>query len=78
MGADVVHRQNIGVIERGGGARFLLEAPQPVRIGRKARGQHLNRHIATEPRIARTIDLVHAAHAERRENFVRTEARPDT
>jgi hypothetical protein len=32
LDADVEHRQDIGMVERGRGFRFLLEAPQAVRI----------------------------------------------
>ena len=31
--ADVVNAENIGMIERGDGTRFLLEAPQAIGIG---------------------------------------------
>ena len=36
-------------------------------------GQHLDRDLAAEARIARAVDLAHAARAERREDLVRAE-----
>ena len=36
--------------------------------------QHLDRDVALEPRVARAVDLAHAARAERRQDLVRAEA----
>ena len=62
------------MVERGGGARLLLEAAQAIGVGGERGGQDLDRHVAPEPRIARAIDLAHAAGAERRDDLVRAEA----
>ena len=53
------------MIQRGRGARFLLEAAQTVGVGGKGRGQHFDGDIASEPRIARAIHLAHPAGSER-------------
>ena len=53
--------------------RFLLEAAQPLGVARDARGQHLDRDLAPEPRVARAVDLAHGARAERALDLVRPE-----
>ncbi len=73
--ADVVHRRDVGVVQDSGRARLLLEPAEPVRVVREGRGQHLDGHVAPEPRILRAIDLSHPARAERRNDFVGAEAR---
>ena len=40
-----------------------------------ARQEHFHRDRTIQPRIARAIDLAHAARAERRDDFVGTESR---
>ena len=39
-----------------------------------ARGQYLDRNVTPEPRIARAVDLAHAAGADRRGDLVDAEA----
>ena len=62
--ADFVNGDDVGMIERGGGARFLLEAPHAISIGSELFGQQLERDLATEPRVFGQIDLAHPARAE--------------
>ena len=62
------------MVQRRGRARFLLEALQPFGVGRQAGGQDLDRYLASEPRVARAIDLPHPAGAERGDDFVGAEA----
>ena len=62
------------MVERRGRTRFLLEAAQPIGIGTERRRQHLDRHLAPEPWIARAIDLPHPARAEGGLDLVRGEA----
>ena len=38
--------------------------------------QHLDRHLAPEPRVPRPVHLAHPARAERREDLVGAEASP--
>ncbi len=72
--ADVVDRRDVGVVERPGRTRLVLETTESIRILRERRRQNLDRDVAPEPRVARPVDLSHAARAERREDLVRTEA----
>ncbi len=60
---DAVNRGDVGMVERGQDARLALEARQPVGIRGEHRRQHLDRDLAPEPRVARAIDLAHAAGA---------------
>ena len=62
------------MVERRGRPRLLLEALR-ARLGSSANdgGQDLDRDVAAEPRVARAIDLAHAAGAERRDDLVGAE-----
>ena len=71
---DLVDRQNVGVIERGGGARLELESPEAVRVRGDLGPQHLDRDDAVEARIAGFVNLAHPAGADRGQNLVGTEA----
>ena len=63
-----------GWLSAGDGARLALEAGQAVGIGaRRLGGQHLERDVAAEPRVARAVDLAHAARAERGDDLVGAE-----
>ena len=64
------------MVEGAGGLRLLLEPAEPIRIGRRLRGQDLDRYLPPEPLVARAVDLPHPARAERAENLVRAETRP--
>ena len=70
LASDVVNGEDVRVVQRGRGARFLLEAPEAVSIGRDVGAQDLDRDRAVQPRIARLGHLAHSAGADRRENFV--------
>jgi len=61
------------VIQHGRRARFLLEAPQPLGVGAERGGQHLDRHVAPEPRIARPIHFAHPTRADGGLDLVRAE-----
>ena len=63
------------MVQRRGRAGFLLESLEAIEVGTECAGQYLDRNLTPEPRIARAIDLAHAAGAERRDDFVRPEAR---
>ena len=71
--ADVVHREDVRMIQRRSGSRFLLEALKPAGIGRGVRGKNLDRDVAPEARVAAAIDLAHPSRAEQRKDFVGTE-----
>ena len=54
------------MIERGEHARLALEARQPIGVAGEAPRQDLDRDVAAELRVARAIDLAHAADADAR------------
>ena len=71
--ADVVERDDVGVIEGGGRPGFLLESRDAVRVRRHDRRQDLDRDFAMQARVVRPIDLAHAAFAQFIEDAVWTE-----
>jgi hypothetical protein len=54
-------------------ARFPVEALAELWVAREARRQNLDRDGSIEPRVARFVDLTHAARADKGDDFVRTE-----
>ena len=64
--ADIVQRADVGMIERGDGARLALEA-----IVELARG-NLDRDGPVEARVGAEVHLAHAALADHRQNLVVT------
>ena len=73
MRAEVIHRQDIGMIQHAGGTRFLLEASNALAVVGKSFGQHLDSYVAAETRVARAVHLTHSARAEWRQDLVWTE-----
>ena len=73
--ADVVDVDDVGMIQAGGRARFLLEAPPPFGVRREVGRQHLQRDIAAQPAVVRAVDLAHPARGNRRNDVVASEAR---
>ena len=49
---------------------------QRVAVVDEVLGQHLDRDVALEARVARAVHLAHAAGAERRQDLVRAETGP--
>ena len=70
-----VDRADVRVIQRREHLRFTPEAREPFGIVRETVGQRFQRDVTTQPRVSGPIDLSHAAGTERRQDFVRTEAR---
>ncbi len=66
---------DIRMVERRQHLRLAAETGETVGIVRDGREQNLDRDLAVQFRIARAIDLAHAAGAQRRDDFVRPEAR---
>ncbi len=62
--ADVMNGEDVRVIERGHGARLLLEATETVGFAGEGLGNNFQSDIAAEASIARAIDLAHASGAE--------------
>ena len=61
---DFVDGDDVGVIQRGGGARLLHEPAVAVRIGGRFGRQHLDGDRPAEPDIDRTVNDPHAAAAQ--------------
>jgi hypothetical protein len=74
-GLDVVHREDVGVADGGGGAGLRAEAPEPLGVGAQTGGQHLDRDLPREPLVAGPVHLAHPAGAERRDDDVGAEGR---
>ena len=68
--ADVEQRADIGMVQRGDGARLALEAvAEPL-------GGDLHRHFAVQAGIGGAIDLAHAARADLFEDLVGAQSSP--
>jgi hypothetical protein len=72
---EIVHRHDVRVVQGARRLSFLLEAAQAIAIGRIRGGQDLDRDLAPQAIVPRPVDLPHSAGAERRQDFVGTEAR---
>lgn len=70
VGTDVVDGEDIRVVERGGGAGFLLKAQQAIGITGERGRKHLDRHIAVKSGVACSIDFTHPTRAEFDDDFI--------
>ena len=70
--ADFVDRDDVGMIESGGSARFLLETLEAGGVAGEFFGQDFDRHRTSEPRVARAEDFTHAAGTDARGDLVRS------
>ncbi len=70
---EPVDAGDVRMIERRERLRFALEARQPIGVLRERLRQDLDRDVAIELRVARAIDLPHAAFADRRSDLVDAE-----
>ena len=68
----IEHRQHIRMIQCRQCLRLLLESAQPIRIACEILRQHLHRHVAIEPRVARPKHFPHPARAYRGDDFIGT------
>jgi hypothetical protein len=68
--ANVIHSEDVQMVERAGGPGFFEEASFPYRVGFRGHGQNLERNFALQARIARTIDFAHVAGTERPDDLV--------
>ena len=68
-----VDRDDVGMIELGGGARLALEALPAVGVAGQFAGQHLQRDAPLELGVFGEVHLAHAALAEQFEDPVVTE-----
>jgi len=73
-GANVVKLADVGVIQRGNRACFLLETAQSVGIGSEGLGKDLDRDLAPQTRVTGPIDFAHPSGAQRADDLKRTES----
>ena len=73
--ADIVHAYDVRMVQGSYGARLLLESLQPRPVLRDFLGQDLERDVALQPGVPRTVDLAHATGAKGSKYFVPVEAR---
>jgi hypothetical protein len=62
------------MIQRGEDVCFTLEAGEAVRIGSEGIRQDLDRDVAIQLRVTRTIHVAHAAAAKGGDDFVRAKS----
>ena len=65
MSRHLVDHENVGMIQRRSGPRFLLKPAQAIGIGGQGLGQNLDRDFAVQSRIVRAIHFAHSACTER-------------
>ena len=75
-GLDLVNRDDVRMVQRRGGFRFLDKPLAAGLVGHAVVREDLDGDFAVEPRIAGAIHLTHAACADEREHLIRAEARP--
>ena len=64
---------NVGMIQRGERFGLATEPCQPIRILSELFGENLERDVALQCRVARSIDFAHAALADRGDDFIWTD-----
>jgi len=72
---DVMHREDVRVIQRRGGSRFLLKTRQSLRLCRQAGGQDLDGDVPAQAGIVGLIDFTHSARPDWGGNDVWAEPR---
>ena len=72
--ADLIDRDDVGMVEGGGGASFLLETAHRVGVARESGLQQLDGDFASQPGIVREVDLAHAATADERHDVIGPDA----
>ena len=74
IGPEVVHGDDVWMIERGDGARLLHEADLAIAVRHHLGAQHLQRDVAPQPGIVRPVDGAHAALAQHADQLVGADA----
>ena len=64
--AEIVHDDDVRVVQTRRGPGFLMKPPQPTAVGCEVRRQELERHRPIESGVVSKIDLAHAACAQPR------------
>lgn len=75
VGADVEDRDDVRMVERAGGARFLAEPLKPFGVFRVGCREHLYGHVAVEAAVARPVDLAHRTSADQHLDLVGADER---
>ena len=75
IGAYVMNDEDVGVVEGGDDARFLLEAALAFRVGGERGRKHLHGDLPVEARVPRPEHLAHPTRSEGSPEDVRTESR---
>lgn len=70
---EIVDGKDVRMRQGGDRLGFALEPLERIAVLRQMVGQHLEGHVAIEPRVARAIDLAHAPGAKQRRDFVGAE-----
>src|SRR5262249_29267081 len=75
--ADLVNRNDVGMIQRRSRSCLLLESPQAVLIFRELRRQEFERYFAIKRRILRQVNVAHSARTKCPKDPVATESLSD-
>jgi hypothetical protein len=70
---DAVDLGDVRMIQRRQRLRFTGEPREAVGVRLKQLGQHLEGHVAIQPRVARPVNLAHPALAEGGDDFERSD-----
>ncbi len=73
--ADVIHRADVGMVQRGSGAGLALKALDGDFFAKQIGGKDLQGDVPAQLRVACAIHFAHAAGAKRRLNFIPAEFR---
>src|SRR5262252_10090584 len=68
--ADIVNRNDTGIVQGCRRHGFLFESPQPILISRECAGQNLDGNLSIQPRIPRAVHLSHSTGADTGYYFV--------
>src|SRR6267378_3439731 len=74
LGSNVVQHANVRVTQAGDRFRFALKTLPQSWVIRKMLRKNLDGDGAVQARVARAVNLAHAARAKRRKDLVRPEA----
>jgi hypothetical protein len=75
--ADLINRNDIGMIERRGGLCLLSETTDPAQVVRASGMQDFERDEAIKIDVARLVDESHAAFAKQLQYFIARDSLPD-
>ena len=76
MRPDIVDRDDVGVIDERARPRLAREPRVVFFGGGQARGQHLQRDVAVEPRVVRPVDLAHPTLPDQVLHLIRAQLGP--